>query len=117
MRTILFLLTITPFLAASQVNRSAAELARETTKEYVEKKLFVGQPYTPISYGDIKSYKDKKDMEVEWMIEHKFEISRPPGTFDKTRDMIRQPYKFIFFLDHQMKVRRAESYYTSAPSS
>ncbi len=111
MRILLSLLLLLPLYAVSQTNRSANELARETTKDYIEKKLFRGQPYTPLTYGEIKSHKDKYDLEIEWCIEHHFEISRPPGSFDKDKKMIRQPFKFTFFLDHQMKVKRAESYY------
>jgi hypothetical protein len=111
MRTLICILFLLPILASAQVNRSANELAQETTKDYVQKKLFKGQPYTPISYSEIKSYRDKKDLEVEWMIEHRFEITRPPNMYDKNPASTNQPYRFIFYLDHQMKVKRAESYH------
>ena len=114
MRTLLFLIFLFPLLTSAQINRSANELAQETTRNYIQKKLFKGQTYTPISYGEIKSYKDKRDIEIEWMIEHRFEISKPPGSTDKKSEETNQPYKFIFFLDHQMKVKRAESYHVTS---
>lgn len=110
MRTLLFLLLVAPVFVSAQINRSATELARETTKDFVVKKLFPGQAYTPVSYGEAKPCTEKDDLEIEWMIEHKFEISRPASSFDKNTNELRKYYKFIFYLNKQMKVRRAESY-------
>jgi hypothetical protein len=110
MRTLLFLLLLAPVSASAQINRSATELARETTKEFVIKKLFAGQHYSPVSYGDAKPFKEKKDREIEWIIEHQFEISQLVSSFDKNIEKIKRKYRFYFLLDKQMKVRRAESY-------
>jgi hypothetical protein len=110
MRTLLFFLLLAPVFTSAQINRSASELARETTKDFVVKKLFPGQVYNPVSYSEAKPYTEKDDLHIEWMIEHKFEISRSASSFDKNTDGLRKPYKFIFYLDKQMKVRRAESY-------
>ena len=110
MRLLILILVLTPLLSKSQINRSANELARETTRDFIEKKLFKGQAYTPGAYGEIISFRDKRDLEIEWKIEHQFEITRPPGTYDKNSNGLRQTYKFTFYLNHEMKVRRAESF-------
>ena len=109
MRTLFILLLLAPFVATAQINRSANELARETTKEFVVKKLFKGQAYQSVSYGELKPYKTD-DIDIEWMIEHRFETKRPASSFDKNANSVKTAHRFIFFLDHQMKVKKAESY-------
>lgn len=109
MRTLFLFLLLAPLVAAAQINRSANELARETTKEFVVSKLFKGENYKPVSFGELKPFKNE-DIEVEWMIEHRFEMTRQISSFDKNTIPLPRPYKFIFLLDAQMKVKRAESY-------
>lgn len=109
MRTLLLFFLLAPTLAFSQVNRSARELAQETTRDYIEKKLFKGQSYVPGKYGEVKPFKDKNDIQIEWIIDHEFDINRPPRSFDNEKGG-RTSYHFLFYLDHQMKVKRASSY-------
>jgi hypothetical protein len=74
MRSFIFLLLALPVIAAGQINRSARELASTQVQEYINKKLFKDQPYKPIYFGELKARKEP-DPEIEWSIEHKFEIT------------------------------------------
>jgi hypothetical protein len=110
MRTILFLLVLSPFIAFSQINRSARELAKENIQDYLSSKIFRNQPINPVSFGELVRFK-KPDPEITWTIEHRFELvknSKVQG-HDST---IRQPYKFVFYLDEKLKVYKAESFST-----
>lgn len=108
MRSILLLCALLPAALHAQINRSATELAKENIQEYVTAKLFSGHPYQPVSYGELKQREDK-NQEIAWSITHKFEITETETQADK-KLAVQKPYKFIFFLDKKMKVRRAESY-------
>jgi hypothetical protein len=110
MRLILILL-IVPFLAGAQINRSAKELASESIREYVQKKLFKHKPYKPGAFGEIKPIGDKSS-DVAWTLAHKFEITEGgEDSFERTAKMQKQ-YKFLFYLDEKMKVMRAETFYS-----
>ena len=111
MRSLIILLLTVPVFAFSQVNRSARELASEQVQEYINTKLFKGQPYKPVYFGDLKPRKDP-NFQIEWTIEHRFEITE---AHKDENDKATQPkaYKFLFYLDHKMKVLRAESYFTN----
>ena len=98
-----------PSVLHAQINRSAAELAKEHIQEYVTSKLFSGHEYQPVSYGELRS-REEKNQEVIWSITHKFEITETETHADK-KISVQKPYNFIFYLDKKMKVRRAESYY------
>jgi hypothetical protein len=109
MRIILFLLLLIPAFINGQINRSATELAKENIQDYLTCKIFSRRPYQPVSYGELKSHKERNP-EIIWAIVHKFEITETPNYADK-KASVQKPYKFIFFLDEKMKVRRAETYY------
>ncbi|MBC7949360.1 MAG: hypothetical protein H7Y42_15850 [Chitinophagaceae bacterium] len=109
MRFTIFMLLLIPTLSQAQVNRSAKELASEKIQEYVTVKLFKDMPYKAVSYGELKSYGDKKS-DISWYIAHKFEVVVSETVTDK-RNVVRKPYNFIFFLDDKMKVVKAETSY------
>lgn len=108
MQKILFLLLILPAFSNAQINRSATELAKENIQEYLVSKMFKNQPYKPVSYSELKSYKGKNP-EIIWTIEHKFEIAEAQKVSDKKSTDAREPYSFFFYLDKKLKVLRAES--------
>ncbi len=109
MRTIFFLFLLAPFLAAAQNNRSANELARESIIDYLFKKMFAEKDYTAVSFGNLEHFADKKH-EVEWTLEHRFEIKGQQSSFDGKSVPVKTSWYIIFYLDHQMKVVRARSY-------
>ena len=99
-----------PFAAIAQINRSAKELACESTKDYIANKLFKGEPYKSISYGELKAWNDTRS-EICWTISHEFEVTEANSSgFSKATSESKQ-YSFLFYLDKKMKVLRAESYY------
>ena len=108
MRLLLFSLVIFPFFSSAQINRSATELARERIGEYIVKMVFKDQPYKPVSYGELKSYK-KNRSDIAWIIEHKFEIEETQLVSDK-KIVVRKPQWFWFYLDKKLKVILAESF-------
>ena len=110
MRTLIFILLMLPFVSNAQINRSAKELASERIGEYITTRLFKGQPYQPVVYGELKSVGDKWSA-INWVVVHKFEITETPKVDDKNT-AIRRPYKFVFYLDDKMKVVRAETSYS-----
>jgi hypothetical protein len=110
MRTILFLSLLLPAVMNAQINRSATELAKENIQQYLTGKIFNGHTYQSISFGELKSRKEK-NAEIVWSIEHKFEITETQTYADK-KVSVQKPYKFIFYLDEKMKVRKAETYYS-----
>lgn len=110
MRTLLILLLLFPFVSNAQINRSAKELASERIGEYITTRLFKGQPYQPVLYGELKSSGDKQSA-ISWVIAHKFEITVTPKE-DSKNAAVRKPYKFLFYLDEKMKVVRAETAYS-----
>lgn len=92
----------------AQVNRSANELARETTRDYITNKIFKQQSYRPLSYGEVKPWTDKRSL-IAWTLDHSFEIThRQASGFVKAAES-RRAYRFLFYLDKQMKVLRAEA--------
>jgi len=100
-----------PVFASSQINRSAKELASEQVREYITAKLFKDLSYKPVSFGQIKSFEDKRTLEIAWTIEHRFEITDTRKTSDQKTAVVKE-YKFQFYLDDKMKVVRADSYFT-----
>ena len=108
MRIVLILLLALPLSASSQVNKSATELAREVTREYLVSKIFRGKNYQPLSYSELKPAKNKRN-EVEWILEHQFEIAEKPVGYNESNSP-KQTYSFVFYLDKRMKVVKAESY-------
>ncbi|HKZ67430.1 MAG TPA: hypothetical protein VJ111_13780 [Chitinophagaceae bacterium] len=108
MRLLLFSLIAIPFFSSAQVNRSANELARERVREYIVTMVFKDQPYKPVSYGELKSYKRNRS-EIEWSIEHKFEIEETQLVSEK-KVVVRKPQWFWFYLDKKLKVILAESF-------
>ncbi len=110
MRSFLFSLLVVPIMSSAQINRSAREFASEQVRQYVTTKLFKDAPYKSISFGQIKSFQDKRNIEIAWTIEHTFEITESRKTFD-AKPAVPKEYKFLFFLDDKMKVVRADSYF------
>ncbi|MGN6402788.1 MAG: hypothetical protein ACTHMD_20195 [Flavisolibacter sp.] len=105
MRIIFITLLLLPLLAIAQINRSAKELAGVNIKEYISTKIFKGDVYKPVSYGELQPHKDNTG--IVWTMEHKFEISNSQAPVHKTND-VQQVYRFIFYLDKKMKVLKAE---------
>jgi hypothetical protein len=108
MRLILLLLMALPFYAGAQINRSARELASESTKEYLTTKLFKGKSYSPGSYGEIKAVNDPRS-EITWTLDHKFRIGETQKGWGK-EEHLQKWYHFRFYLDSRMNVLKAESY-------
>ena len=111
MRLLLICLIAIPLCSAAQINRSATELAHERIREYIVTRVFKDQPYKPVSYGELKSYKQDRS-EIRWSIEHKFEIEETQEVSDK-KVIVRKPQWFWFYLDKKLKVILAESYHKS----
>jgi hypothetical protein len=110
MRTIFFLLLFLPSAANAQFNRSATELAKENIRDYLTGKVFKDRPYQSVSYGELKSGKER-DPNVSWTIEHRFEITETETGADK-KTPVHKPYRFIFYLDKKMNVLKAETFYS-----
>jgi hypothetical protein len=106
MRIIFITLLLIPLASVAQINRSAKELAGNNIKEYINTKIFKGDAYKPISYGELQPHKDNTD--IAWTIEHRFEISEPSQTPVHKANDVQQVYKFIFYLNKKMKVLKAE---------
>jgi hypothetical protein len=112
MRFVVLCLLLLPIISQAQVNRSARQLASETIPDYVTTKLFKGQPYKAVSFGELKSY-DEKKTGVSWALEHSFEITESKQEGYKSTPGDSKQYKFLFYLDKKMKVIRAESFYSN----
>ena len=111
MRIILFFLLILPVIVNAQINRSATEFAKDNISEYITTKLFKGNPYKPVSYGELKSW-EEKNAGITCLIEHKFEITEIQ-TNDGKKASVQKPYEFTFYFNEKMKVVRAETVYYS----
>ena len=111
MRSFLLSLLILPVMSSAQINRSAREFASEQVRQYVTTKLFQDLSYKSISFGQIKTFQDKRNREIVWTIEHTFEISDSRKAYDQ-KPPVPKEYKFQFYLDDKMKVVRADSYFT-----
>jgi hypothetical protein len=111
MRVALFFLVILPVIVNAQINRSATEFAKENISEYVTTKLFKGNPYKPVSYGELKPL-EEKNAGITCFIEHKFEITEIETNNGK-KAPVQKPYKFVFYFNEKMKVVRAETYYSN----
>jgi hypothetical protein len=111
MRKILFLLLAFPAIVNAQINRSATEFAKDNISEYITTKLFKGNPYNPVSYGELKSWKEKNSR-ITCFIQHEFEITEIRANAGK-KIAVQKPYKFTFYFDEKMKVHRAESFYSN----
>ncbi len=109
MRKLILLVLFAPLLATAQINRSANELAQESVKEFLFKKLFSEKDYGAVSFGNLEPFIDKTH-KVEWTMEHRFEIKSRQSSFDGNLKTVKTSWYFIFYLDHQMKVVRARSY-------
>lgn len=111
MRPILLLLCIFPLLAGAQINRSAKEFAGERIGEYITGKLFKDHAYLPLSFGELKD-RPEKNLDIAWQIEHRFVIA--DTVFDSGKKVaIHTSYKFLFYLDKQMNVKGAETFYSN----
>jgi hypothetical protein len=110
MRTLLIGLLLIPIISGAQINRSAMQLAQENIREYLGRKLFIGQPYKPVSYGILKEYKVENNKEIAWNLTHSFEITEV-RQYDEQKTAIQKPYKFVFLLGRKMEVLRAEAAY------
>ena len=104
------MLLMLPVLSFAQINRSAKELAGEQIQEYVTTKLFKDLSYKPIATGQLKPVQDKKNLEIAWTIEHRFEIKDSKHTSDQ-KAVSSKEYRFQFYLDDKMRVIKAESYF------
>jgi len=111
MRIILFVVVMLPAFVNGQINRSATELAKENISSYVTRKLFKAEPYQPVSYGELRSEKER-NVDAKWSIVHKFKITETEIEADQ-KHSVQKPYDFIFYLDDRMQVIRARSYFTS----
>jgi hypothetical protein len=110
MQRIAFLLLFLPAIINGQINRSATEFAKENIQQYVTSKIFAGHHYQPISYGELKSRKERNP-DIVWAIEHKFEITETQID-DAKKQPVEKSHRFMFYLDRKMKVRRAETFYS-----
>lgn len=111
MRKTIILFLLLPIISAAQVNRSAREYATEKIEEYIHEKLFQQLPYKPISFGELKTYDDRRK-EIHWLISHQFEIIEPK-IIDGKKDSRAQTYNFYFYLDDKMRVKKAETYFVA----
>ena len=111
MRSFLFLTLFLPVFVTAQINRSAREYASEQVQEYVTAKLFKDLSYKPGSFGPLKIFNEKRNKEIAWTIEHKFEVTET-RKFSDQKTAVPKEYKFLFYLDEKMKVLRAESFFT-----
>ena len=103
----LSLLTLS-FSLSAQVNRSANELARETTRDYIANKIFRNQAYRALAYGELKPWADKRSV-ISWTLDHSFEITHHQAAGFVKAVESKRAYKVLFYLDKQMKVLRAEA--------
>lgn len=109
MRIVLCLLLALPCFASAQINKSANEVAREVTRDYIVQKVFKGKAYEPVWYGELIPVKDKKT-QTAWTLEHHFLVDeRPSGGFE-VGPAKKVSYSFLFFLDKRMRVLKAESF-------
>jgi len=112
MRIILFLLLLFPVFTQAQINRSATEFAKEKIGEYITNKLFKGNTYQPVSFGELREW-NEKGSDIKWSITHKFEVTEIQNNYGK-KSSVQKPCKFIFYFDDRMKIVRAEtSYHTN----
>lgn len=98
-----------PVVAGAQINRSAREFASDQVQQYIKTKLFKGDPYKAISFGELKEHKEKYNDEMAWVIEHKFEVT-DLHSFSDQKAPSPKTYTFLFYLDQKMKVLLAETY-------
>ncbi|HJW18054.1 MAG TPA: hypothetical protein VJ499_13070 [Flavisolibacter sp.] len=105
---IILLFLVYPFVAHTQVNHSASQLAHENIQEYLTTKIFKDQPYYPRSFGALKTQKEAHE-ETAWIMEHKFQVAEKPGKENNQAAPDSHLYRFYFFLDKKMRVVKAES--------
>ena len=108
MRLIFLFFLFISFHAHSQVNRSAAELARENTQEFLVNKIFKSQTYHSLAYSEVEPYRPY-DPNISWVMEHKCEVLNTTRLFGKDSSTY-TIYKFVFYLDRKLKVYKAESF-------
>jgi hypothetical protein len=109
MRILLLMMLAIPGFLNAQINRSAKELASERTREYLVNKLFRNDAYKPVSYGELKAWNDTRSP-ISWTFEHVFEIKHTnKAGFEKPQELT-TTYSFLFYLDRQMKILKAESF-------
>jgi hypothetical protein len=111
MKTFFFFMFITISFLSNGQNRSALELARENTNNYLGAGVFKGQTYKQTSIGELKPF-DIKSSTIEWMMDQKVEAIQTRKVSDSTSKMLKQEYRFRFYLDHKMEVIRSECYFT-----
>src|SRR5258706_16126277 len=108
MRSVLLTFFIFPFLANAQINRSAKEFASERIGDYITSKLFKDLGYQSVSFGELKNH-EEKGLDIAWSLEHRFIITDTQFESDK-KIATHTPYKFMFYLDKQIRVKRAETF-------
>ena len=112
MRIIITILLLLPFSMQAQINRSATELAKETTGEYISTKIFKDKLYQPLSFGAVKAWPDTRS-QVSWTLTHTFIITDVQRSGYNNVPDVQKTYSFLFYLDSKMKVLRAASYTSS----
>ena len=110
MRTsILVLLLCISVAAHTQINRSANQLAQESSKTWLLAKVFKGSQYEAVSFGDLKKYDDHRSKAC-WTIIHHFTITDDKQKGFGEDQTLKKSYQFQFYLDKKMNVVKAESY-------
>ena len=112
MRYFLLLICSLPLVAVAQLNRSARELAGETTHTWLAEKLFHGDgnAFETEPVMEVKAWADK-DSRIKWTATQiVFSKGITPdfqGSPARSGERIR--YGFTFYLDERMRVLAAES--------
>jgi len=109
MRIIITILLLLPVGIQAQINRSATELAKETTGEYISTKIFKDKLYQPLLFGVVKAWPDTRSP-ISWTITHEFIITDVQRSGYNDAPDVQKTYSFIFYLDSKMKVLKAASY-------
>jgi hypothetical protein len=107
MRTILFLLLLTPAVSNAQFKRSATELAKDNIRDYLTQKLFKNLSYQPVSFGELTANRGGGS-KFSSLIKHEFSITDPQA-HDNLKAPVQKQYQFVFYFDDKMKVQMAES--------
>jgi len=108
MKKLFLLLLICPVLVSAQINRSAAEVAKERIAEYIVTKLYPGADYRPLLFGNL-AVRQLPHSDITWVLTHRFEITESRLVNDR-KTTVARPVYFSFYLDKKMKVVGAESF-------
>ncbi|HEX7903724.1 MAG TPA: hypothetical protein VF487_07590 [Chitinophagaceae bacterium] len=112
MRIIITILLLLPVSMQAQISRSATELAKEITSEYISTKIFKDKLYQPLSFGAVKAWPDARSP-ISWTITHSFIITDVQRSGYNNVPDVQKTYSFMFYLDSKMKVLKASSYTSS----